>query len=414
MARPINAYPRPGLPAHRSYHGHEQTNGPSIGGETSPTRIYECYEITPKRTPVDEDLGRWYRANTKRIPYSEQDLHQFVRKEYSREYTVIDAFNDKKMQGSKRQHIEHFIEERNASNPDWEYNLKYLKVDRNRKHRESKKPRQKTLSMMIILECKLRPRDRINFPLPRTMSSQGPIRASGSLPAANHMPGYLVPSTVTAPNNSIRPQYTPPYARCRDSNGQHSTPMPQVVDNRNSQGVSYTPPTLRTPTYDSDESAGLRPASPSSTLSSDTARSSSRRTSNCSSPFDTAFVSFPRTNTYHAQGHNHLAFDRGTQQPYFSQGTQTKEDLYVPHSSRPTHSYLSTPVSRVVPNERSNRGTSGAHNLTSPDIHSKQDTSTSLDGHSDEQETPKPESTQEASGITFEKPAWMYNLQPGS
>lgn len=414
MARPINAHPRPGLPTHRSYHDHEPTNRQIIGGETSPTHIYECYEITPKRSPVDEDLGRWHRADTKRIPYSEQDLHQFVRKQYSSEYTVIDAFDDKKMQGSKRQHIKDFIEEKNASNPDWEYNLKYLKLDRNRKHRDSKKPRQKTLSMMIILERKLRPRDRIGFPLPRTVSSQGPIHASGSLPAANHMPGYLMPGTVTAPNNTIRPQYTPSYARCRGLNGQYSPSMPQVVDNRNSRAVPSTPSIPRTPIYDSDESAGLRPASPSSTLSSDTARSSSRRTSNCSSPFDVTFGSFPRTNSHHVQGNNRMAFDRGVHYSYHDRGTQTDKDLYAPRSTRLSQTNPSGPVSQVKLNEPSTTGRSGANDLLPHNVQNKHDVSASLDGHSDEQETPKPERTREATDIKFEKPAWMYNLQPGS
>lgn len=412
MARSFNANARPGLPTHRSL-GYGEKRKHSIEGEAPPSSVYEMYDITPREPPLDESQGRWYGANTERISAAERTLDQLVRRQSSSEYEIIDALLDRKMQGSKRAHIHAFIARRDAANPEWKHQLVFLKLNRSHKQRDSKKSKQKTLSMHIILERKLRRRDDIRLPLPRSMSSQGPIRAIGGLPATDHRQENSMLGPVSAPVNTPRSQDLPSYARQRDPNWQSSPPRVQILDNPNGRGQLLAPPPPGTTTHNSDESASFTPASPSSTLSSDTARSSSRKTLYPSSTNDTASIFLPKDNAQYEQGKHRVIADRDVQCPYVSVGTQTDMKVNASDNSRPTLIQNMVFKPQTKPTERLESENFGIDAHMPCGSSSKEGDTSSVDVSHDEQETPKLAAPKEATSDAFEKPAWMNNMQPG-
>lgn len=401
MARPFNENARPGLPTHRSYHVYDMERNHNIGGAGNSNHLYEGYDITPRELPLDENRGRWYCAHTKRMPIGERDLGQFVRKQELSDYIVGDAMFDRKMQGSKREHIYDFIAKQNASNPGLEYEVRFLKLNRSHKQRDSKKPRPKTLSMQIILERRLRPHGNNSPPLPRSMSSQGPIRATGGPLTSDNAQGITITGTITPPVIVQNPQYLPPYAKPRDSTAQNSLPKLQNLHIPNASDRICSPMLLRSATYDSDDSATFPPASPSSTLSSDTACSSVRRASSSSCPIDGAFIFASRPN------------DKGTQEhrpPYMSLGTQTdvKQYSYVDIQLADTDITCLKPQDEQ--NEYAKRGVSSEG---SDGMCIKGQDRYSNNKAGDEQVNRTLGTTNEVKDILFEKPPWMDNMQPG-
>ncbi len=390
MARPLTGIARPGLHTHRSYHGHEENKRQSIEDGTPPTPRYEGYDITPRESPLCENRGRWHCTNTKPTPASERALQQFVRDLSLTNYNVLNVLYDRKMQGSKGKHIENVIASKASANPAWEFQVVFLKLNRNHKKRDSKSSRHRTLSMQLILECNLRPHDNIALPLPLSMSSQCPIRATVGLPVANHGQESYMLGTVTTPINNPRPQYLPSYIRQRAPSRPNSPPRVQYSDIQNGRGQLFAPPEPRTANHDSDESTSFRPASPSSTLSSDTARSSSRGTSYSSSPIDTASNFLPRTSTQYArESHRNAA-----------------QCSYISHSTQPDNKWNATENSRsalIQPASPEVRAVSDKRAPVSYDVRGKGGNTSSVGGQSDKQEA----------SIAFEKPAWMNNMQPG-
>lgn len=409
MARPFNGLARRGLHTHRSYHGHEDTDRQSLKGGTSLKSIYEGYKITPRESPLSESRGRWYRADTKRMPTSERDLQELVRIESSKDYSIVGTMYDKKMRGSKREHIFEFIASKATANPGWDYNLVFLKLERNHKKRDSKNPRPKTLSMQIILECRLRPCNNIALSVPRSMSSQGPMRANGGLPPTNRGQGTSMQGTVTAPINTLRPQYVPSYVSQRAPGWQNSQSRTEFSDHLNGRGQLFTPPASRRTTYESDESASFTPGSPSSTLSFDTAMSSSRGPACSSSPIDTKSIFLPNTVAHCAQGSHNI----GAQFSYVSHSTQTDIKWAAPDNNRPALTQPPSPQAREQPRKIAENGNSCVDAPVPHDICGKGGDTPSVDGQSDKKEPPKLGSTQEATDFAFEKPAWMNNMQPG-
>lgn len=399
MAWPIKGVARPGLHTHRSYHGHEDTNRQSVEGGTSPISTYEDYEIKPRESPLGEARGRWYRADTKRMPTSQRDLQDFVRKEWSNGYSIVDTISNKKMVGSKRVHIRDFIASKVTDNPGWDYQLVFLKLERNPKKRDSRKPRPKTLSMRIILECKLRLCNNMALSVPRSMSSQSQVHINGGLAPTYHRQGSSMQGTVTAPINTPMPQYVPAYIRQGAPSWQNSPPRAQ-------SSKVFTPPVSRTTPYESDESVSFTPASPSSTLSSDTARSSSRRPSYSSSPIDTLPTFLSKTVAHCAQG----SHNNGAQCSYVSHSTQTDMKGNSSDNNRPALTGSASPKLREQPKKGAENGNSCVNAPVLYEICSKGDNIPSIDEHSDKQGIPKLGNTHD---IAFEKPAWMNNMQPG-
>lgn len=390
MARPFNETTRPVLRAHNSYHGHEKSKT-VIDGDTPSNPIYEGYDITPRESTLGENQGRWYRADTTGMPTSQRDLQKLVRDQASSSTTAVEALLDRKMQGSKRKHIYSFIDSRDSASPERKHHLVFLKLNRNPKKGNSKKARPKTLSMNIILEGKLRPRNNVGPPLPRSMSSQGSFRATGDLPTTIHGSAVSMLGTVSAPINTPRPQYLPSYSGKTAQTGPNRPPTVQISNSQNGMGQRYAPSAPRTTIYDRDGLVSLVPSSPSSALSSDTIRLSPRRLSSSSSPVDTPSISLLRTSAHCARG----GHDSGAQCSYISNGTQTDMKWDTFDNGRLVLTPTASLKVREEPDQRAETGKPCVDALEASSAHG-------LEGKA-----------QEAANVTYEKPIWMDNMQPG-
>lgn len=408
MGRPFNEITRPVLHAHNSYHGHEKSRT-VIDGDTPPDPIYECYEIKPKESTLGEDQGRWYRADTKRMHTSQRDLQKLVRDQSSSSTTAIEALLDRKMQGSKRKLIYDFIDSRDSASPERKHHLVFLRLDRNPKKGNSKKARPKTLSMHVILEGKLRPRNNVGLPLPRSMSSQGPFRATGDFPTTTRGSAASMLGTVSAPINTPRPQYLPSYSGQTAQTWLNRPPKVQISNSQNGMGQPYAPSAPRTTIYDSDGLGSLVPSSSSSPLSSDTIRLSSQRPSSTSSPMDTPSISLLRTSAHCARG----GHDSGAQCSYVSNGTQTDIQWNTFDDGRLVLTPKASLKVREEPGHRAETGKPCVDAFEASSAHGIEANTSSIDEQPNKQGIRKLENAQEATNVTYEKPIWMHNMQPG-
>ena len=280
MATPLTTETsRPGPPGRGSFHGYGDTGRPSVGNEIFPDTIYEGYNITP-RDPEYKGQARWFQALTEPIPGTQQGFRGLIRKHSPNSCSALDELYSSRMKGSKRDHIQWFINTKIASNPERTYELAYLKLEQYPK-RKTKCPSKKTFSIQMLLECKPRLR---NATLPsQPVATNGPA-ASYIGPAPMGLDSTRINPGVTPPSAMAcsRPQYLPPHVRQNHLHGDKNYPDAVTLNNRDSRDIAIESATRAENDSDSDDSDERRPISPCSTMSSDTVMSSSRRVSSSS------------------------------------------------------------------------------------------------------------------------------------
>lgn len=470
MARPLNpGSGRPAFPSSRSSHSYEDSGTAQGGGKQHLDIIYEGYDIVPKESQPDESKGRWHLAHTISMPATQPDLEHLVRKQSLSRCTASQMMYDNRMQGSKRAHIYHIIRDRDTEKPDRTHELAFLKLERDRKQKDSRRPKKKTLSMQIILECKTRPHDRISLAAPGSLAPQGPASASGGLSPTNHGSARPLPFTwPSTPISTPRPQYLPPYARPQALSGQGSQLNVSDLDSRTSRDQLVPLPTP-TSNYDSDDSEYFRSVSPSSTISSDTVRSSGRASNlalgpkpsssaidprahieddddsyrvtvkapggrmyesripkssaekvSSSIPNDTRIHTSPLMNQQqipdheksHYAGQHHLAATNG--HSYASTGTQTDRELNIFDHMKPDLNNEFAPGSKVKPVERVQSESPFVPGRMPNTSSNNRDEVTSVDVSRDEKEHLAARLRGDVEIPNhYEKPSWMSNMQPG-
>lgn len=162
-------HPRPPKPSISEHHGRATPFGPPLE-ETNlvPVPYYEAYTIRPDDLTSSEE--RWLLPPKKSIPATQEDLHAEVIRQRQSGRTACRELED--CHGPKRQYIDRFITERNATTSLGHFEVAQLRLERvprdsgkasNRnngrnyhardyKQKETTKPRQKTVYMHIILQ----------------------------------------------------------------------------------------------------------------------------------------------------------------------------------------------------------------------------------------------------------------------
>jgi len=456
MARPLaTAVGRP-PPSQRSFHGYRESAGPSVGDDVVPHIRYEGYNITPEDSEYHD---KWHRAHIRPMPVTQREFENLIQKQSLSDNPVTKELCGPRMTNSKTECIASHIDARDALDPEREHELAYLKLERRHRSKSSKKT---TVSMQIIFECKIRPPSN-KVPALQAVATHGSRIINGNSSAASSVPttNPNAGTILTVPVGASRPQYTPTYALQRGLSSTDNCQKVNADKGRDSRDPSILTLALARSDYDSDESDDLRAPSQCSIVSSDTVMSSSRRTSSSSvsnsntpatsqiakdgnldgSPCTTGYAPRDRLderwNTKQCTGDSSLqpqyrrhSDTEGVVLPqkyhyadqrhvleclYIDTGTQTDPEL---NESCCGGSFLDR-NEREKPNAKSvelaDHGSSSKKDCVLGDQSEEGEKATSKhDAAKDIDPTVKEASVKDRSTESFEKPAWMNNLRPGS
>ena len=279
---------RPTLPGHHSFNSYAELKGPSIACGFPASITYEGYNITP-RDPEYHRPGRWCGANTRSMVGTEEEFKNLVQKQLLSDSTVTEVLYSSRMDGSKRDYIEDFLNRRNTSRPKCKHQLAYLKLEQHHKPKSSKSYRGRTASMQIILECKLYPGGTIACVPSAPIPHQASVGKSVSLPLSSSTSTRTSSGTVPSLKPiSLRPEYQPSYVLEGKPNSNANPLHVTAFADRDRQIKTNMPRMLSSICHDSDDSEYFTSSSssPSCCLSPGTVEPSSQRMSG--SPVSTA------------------------------------------------------------------------------------------------------------------------------
>ena len=263
-------------------HGDARTS--SITNDAIQSKVYEGYNITPNESQYDESRGKWYQAHTKKMPGSQEEFQNLVRRQSQSVESVMEVLYSPRMIGSKREHIEEFVNDRDASDPERKHVLVYLRLERFPKHKGTKQTSKRTASMQIVIECKLLPHigSVPSRPLaPHSLNTRTGDQLWVSFQAGRpHQNQPLPVNSVdwNTPQSQGRPSFVWPAI----STWNGAYPNVQTANRRDSPNPILPPLTPISSELNGSKVEHGRPLSPCSTVSSDAGSPTSRKMSSSS------------------------------------------------------------------------------------------------------------------------------------
>ena len=265
---------RPRITGHLSFNDRGLPRVPISEGRITSIFSYVGFDVFPNESVHDDSVGRWHRARTIIMP-STRDLEHLVKTQSSSNETAMEKLYGLQMKGPKRDHITEVINERDTTFPDYKHELVYLEL-KDKNGNNPTRSRRKTRSMHIVLRYRIRHRLNSNASIPAQPSAPGPVNMSqtGQKPIPERpVPASMGSRTIGMPPQNHVPMHNP-----------HNATLLRSSVGGEGYFQSPRPPAWKVATFlsENDDSLGNRSASPASTLSTDTARSTPRMFSDVS------------------------------------------------------------------------------------------------------------------------------------
>lgn len=401
-----------------------------MANDTAQPKTYEGYSITPNESEYDESRGKWYRALTKPMPGSQREFENLIRRQSLSDETVMEVLYSPRMMGSKREHIENYINAKDAANPGWKHELAYLKLERFPKHKLSRQSSKRTASMQIVLECKPRPRNNVAPMHPHASYSSSAMGRDSS--STNFTPTRTQSSALlTAPVDTSPSRYLPPNNQPGGTNRNSNFPNAKTANRRDGRDPIVPPLTPASNEYKRNGAEEPRSLSPCSTVSSNTVSPLPRNASNSSMLFgntpaasqpgedqmtvERSYTAESRDNarqpsTGHANPQSETMLSN-PQRLHTTTGTHTDVDCLT---DNPPFDTFNHPEPGASPQGlAANENSCSRDHAPSDDVNEEKKAAFE-DGRFDHPKRNMGGSFGDTIGPNlYEKPVWMNNLQPG-